>query len=71
MSMEQVKKYSELAEGDKVWWYGYKGTVHDILVFTAHRSMGKTVTTVARWQIKGSFKSASRCSFIINSNHSD
>ena len=32
MSMEQVKKYSELAEGDKVWWYGYKGTVHDIRV---------------------------------------
>ena len=30
--MEQVKKYSELAEGDKVWWYGYKGTVHDIRV---------------------------------------
>lgn len=27
-----VKKYSELVEGDRVWWYGYKGTVRDIRV---------------------------------------
>lgn len=30
--VKTVKKFSELIEGDKVWWYGYKGTVHDIRI---------------------------------------
>lgn len=27
---ERTKRYDELQNGDKVWWYGYKGTIRDI-----------------------------------------
>ena len=28
--MAKEKRYDELQNGDKVWWYGYKGTIRDI-----------------------------------------
>ena len=28
--MSKYKRYDDLQDGDKIWWYGYKGTVRNV-----------------------------------------